>query len=899
MYDQSSRYDNFHRIIQLILLLSLSLWALITHATPSQVAAETLKTIHVQFNWHHQFQYGGFYAALQQGYYRQAGLDVQLHSLKGDKQVLTEVLEGRADFGIGYSTVIADYINGAPIQVLSTSFQHSPMVLLTHEPIGDLSELAGKVGMYNDSLQVLSLINKASKEKRQPVVKRQATTQLKEFIDKKVDFYAAFVTNEPFQLQEMGVPFYIVDPKLYGVNSADDFLFTTQAFANAHPAVVAAFREATIKGWEYALANPDRVIDFMLANYSVPKSKRALAYEAKALVPYVSVGSRPIGVIEPTRLKDTALELKEIGLISQTDFDAFEPKTLLGLHKHSIQLTQQEWEYLRQHPVIQLGNDIDWAPFEFIDQQGMYKGLAAEYFQIFEKQLGVKFEPQSKLRWSEVLQAASEGKIKVFSGATRTPERQAYMHFTDPYLSFPMVLVAQNNTDYVAHFAELSGKRVAVIRGYWAHEYFRNNYPNVSLLVVDSVNEGLMAVVGNQVDFYAENLASVNYAIRQYGLSNIAIVGESPQKFELAIGVHHSEPMLFSIMQKALASVSEEDKRAIHDHWIKIEMVKRLDRQQLVELAGVIFVIFIGLILVLLVYRYQRNRFQRYIDEIHELHLASKIDLVIEKVVWSSQSYARLRKCELEQMMDDTFSCFSAKKLSAEQVASIKSQLFSGNPWEGEVEGIGCDGTTYWVILRLTPIKNWLGKITHAWATRVDISDKKRIEQLSNTDELTQLYNRHYFNQTLPELIASHQSSGKHLCLASIDIDFFKLVNDHYGHVTGDKVLKQVAHLLKECCHEHQALTFRMGGEEFLVVAFFEQEARFYQQLELLRQTILNAKIENIESPLKVVSISIGACCWSDADSIENWELLYRQVDDLLYQAKQSGRNKLVNREAG
>ncbi|HQR96350.1 MAG TPA: ABC transporter substrate-binding protein, partial [Thiotrichales bacterium] len=96
--------------------------------------------IHVQLNWHHQYQFGGFYAALQQGYYRQAGLDVHLHHFQAEKNVLAEVLEGRAQFGIGYSTTIADYIKGAPIQLVLASFQHSPMVLLTHEPIGDLSE---------------------------------------------------------------------------------------------------------------------------------------------------------------------------------------------------------------------------------------------------------------------------------------------------------------------------------------------------------------------------------------------------------------------------------------------------------------------------------------------------------------------------------------------------------------------------------------------------------------------------------------------------------------------------------------------------------------------------------------------------------------------------------------
>ncbi len=852
-----------------------------------------LTPIHVQLNWHHQYQFGGFYAALQQGYYRQAGLDVHLHHFQAEKNVLAEVLEGRAQFGIGYSTTIADYIKGAPIQLVLASFQHSPMVLLTHEPIGDLSELIGKTGMYSDSMQVLSLLNKATKQKKDSIQKRYANTNLNEFVSKNVDFYGAYITNEPFQLQELGIPYHIVDPKLYGVNSAEDLVFTTKAFANANPAIVAAFREATIKGWQFAIENPDTVIDFMLAHYSVPKSHRALFYEAKALTSYVSVGTRPIGVVEPARLKDTALELKEIGLINQAQFDAFEPERFMGMTKGKVSLSASELDYLAKNPTIKLANDIDWAPFEFIDEDGNYQGLTADYFKIFEQKLGVRFIPEKQRSWSEVLKLASEGKLTMFSGATRTPERQKYMHFTDPYLSFPMVLVAKNDVNYIDDFQQLNGENVAVIRGYFAHEHFQNYFPNVNLVVVDSVREGLTAVMTGKALAYAENLGAANYAIRQYGFTGLSFVGESNQRFELAIGVHQSEPILFSIMQKALASVSEDEKRVIYDRWIHIELIKRLDKKQLWELSGYAFSIIALLFITLLVYRYQRNRFQHYINQINELNFASKIELATEKVVWVSQSYAALRGCEVGDLIGQRYTEFASDRVSQEAIQAIKQQLIAGKTWIGEVEGKRCNGEHYWVKLTLTPEKNWLGKITHVWATRVDITDKKRIEALSNTDELTKLYNRHYFNKTLPSLQQQYQGSGKHLCLASIDIDYFKLINDTYGHLVGDRVLQQVADYLKACCREEGAMAFRLGGEEFMLVAFVADVNAFYQQLESLRQQILAAKIENRDAPLGYLSISIGACCWPDGQP-SDWDALYRQVDDLLYQAKQSGRNQLV-----
>jgi diguanylate cyclase (GGDEF)-like protein len=88
-------------------------------------------------------------------------------------------------------------------------------------------------------------------------------------------------------------------------------------------------------------------------------------------------------------------------------------------------------------------------------------------------------------------------------------------------------------------------------------------------------------------------------------------------------------------------------------------------------------------------------------------------------------------------------------------------------------------------------------------------------------------------------------------------------------------------------------MAFRLGGEEFMLVAFVADVDDFYQQLERLRQQILAARIENRDAPLGSLSISIGACCWPDGQP-SDWDALYRQVDDLLYQAKQSGRNQLV-----
>ena len=128
----------------LILLWITLLSATSTHASDVTSSTPQLTPVTVQLNWNHQYQFAGFYAAIQQGYYQRAGLDVTVKGWQPGLNVVDEVLSGRADFATGYSSIIADYAKGKPLSLVMVSFQFSPMVLLSHEPIYDLKQLSGK-----------------------------------------------------------------------------------------------------------------------------------------------------------------------------------------------------------------------------------------------------------------------------------------------------------------------------------------------------------------------------------------------------------------------------------------------------------------------------------------------------------------------------------------------------------------------------------------------------------------------------------------------------------------------------------------------------------------------------------------------------------------------------------
>jgi two-component system cell cycle response regulator len=159
------------------------------------------------------------------------------------------------------------------------------------------------------------------------------------------------------------------------------------------------------------------------------------------------------------------------------------------------------------------------------------------------------------------------------------------------------------------------------------------------------------------------------------------------------------------------------------------------------------------------------------------------------------------------------------------------------------------------------------------------------------TDALTGLYNRHYLNTHLGNMVKQALKNGKHLGLMIMDMDHFKEVNDTYGHDVGDLVLKQLAHIMIQESRSAE-LAARIGGEEFVILMPETNPASALQAAERMREAVeehnfkINDKGETIK---KTISIGV-ANLHPDGDSGES---LMKRADEALYEAKNSGRNKV------
>lgn len=250
-----------------------------------------------------------------------------------------------------------------------------------------------------------------------------------------------------------------------------------------------------------------------------------------------------------------------------------------------IELSPAEQLWLSQNPVIHYGIDPAWPPLEFLDS-GLHRGLTADYLDLIGRRLGIRFELVESADWSETMALAERKRIDLFPCVGITEERKAYLDFTRPYLSFPLIIVTRRDETEIRSIEDLYGRGVAVARGYYTHEIMRRDHPRVGLVLTNSEAEALKAVSTGVADAFIGNLAVASYLIERDGLVNLKIAAPTDYaNSELAFGVRKDLPELTAILQKALDSITESERREILRRWISVRYEQSGDASLLRRIA--------------------------------------------------------------------------------------------------------------------------------------------------------------------------------------------------------------------------------------------------------------------------------------------------------------------------
>jgi diguanylate cyclase (GGDEF)-like protein len=275
-------------------------------------------SIDLQLRWHHQFQFAGYYAAVEKGFYKEEGLDVRLHAGDPQHQPVPEVLAGHAQYAEGNSEILFQRLQGVPLVALAAIFQHSPSILLVRRDSGIASvhDLIGKrvmlMNMTQDADFLTMLLNEGVSLAQVHLI--PSSYNIDDLITGKVDAFNAYSTNEPYYLKQRGIPYTIIDPINYRIDFYSDVLFTTETELRNHPKRVEAMRRATLKGWHYAMDHQEEIIDLLINKYHVEKTRDHLEFEATEMRKLILPDLVEIGHMNPGRWQHMANTFVHAGL---------------------------------------------------------------------------------------------------------------------------------------------------------------------------------------------------------------------------------------------------------------------------------------------------------------------------------------------------------------------------------------------------------------------------------------------------------------------------------------------------------------------------------------------------------------------------------------------------------
>ncbi len=289
----------------------------------ADVAPPGLEKVTMALKWKHAFQFAGYYAAIEHGYYREEGLEVTLTVPENNLFPVEAVVKGKAHYGVSSADLIPSRAQGNPIVILGVIFQHSPIILLSRmdRNLKFLSEYVGKKLMVAqgaggwEEIQAM-LLKEGINPTLIDVVPHQWSVD--PIIKGEVDASVDYLIDQPHLMKMQGIEPRIIRPIDYGIDFYADSIFTSEEELKNHPERAEAFLRASIKGWEYALDHIDEMIELIIEMPGVQErglTREHLHFEATQMIELIQPKLVEIGHMNPSRWKTMADTYARLGVI--------------------------------------------------------------------------------------------------------------------------------------------------------------------------------------------------------------------------------------------------------------------------------------------------------------------------------------------------------------------------------------------------------------------------------------------------------------------------------------------------------------------------------------------------------------------------------------------------------
>lgn len=408
-----------------------------------------------------------------------------------------------------------------------------------------------------------------------------------------------------------------------------------------------------------------------------------------------------------------------------------------------MEFTDRETRWLKDHNSVLLGVDPEFVPFEFIDVDGSYRGMCADYVRLISERTGIAMDIAPGLSWNEAVEQAKIRKIDVLPCVGMTEKRKEFLTYSNPHQTFYRVFVTKEDADIGNSIADLHGYRVAVQENSSHHGFLQDN-SDLTPALFDTAEEAIVAVSKGKYDVFVGNENMTGYTINKNGIVNLKMTRlAGAEGKNLYFAVRNDWPELVSIINKGLDSISEKEKEAIKQKWIAVTIEKQIDYTLLYQV--IVAVTFVSLLLGLWILQIGRQRKKLLASEerlrVYQLMIESAHDAIFYKDLDSRYVSANDKTIEAfglsrEEVIGKNDLALMPDPKEAEGNIRDDQMVFkSGDTNEFYKHMQGADGKEYWFQAIKVPQFDSSGKVVGLVGIARDITELKRVENALRESE--------------------------------------------------------------------------------------------------------------------------------------------------------------------
>lgn len=427
---------------------------------------------------------------------------------------------------------------------------------------------------------------------------------------------------------------------------------------------------------------------------------------------------------------------------------------------HVELLNEEEREWLRSlsEPII-VGTEANYRPYAYLDDDGEFAGVAADYLGLIEEKLQINFVVHEYDTFADMLDAARKRHIDIIPFIVASEERGAYLNFTQPVFEARDRILVRSETRGTLQIDDLAGLRLGVIEGYFAEAEVRDEYPDIQLVPLPNEPTALRELSLGMLDALIIDIGVASYYIQQDGISNLRVAGEFGEVGLQTFATRNDWPILNSILGKGLASVSAEEHEIIRLRWISIGGVdpRELDRlwKQLIIVVSVIGVLIAGI----LFWNFTLRRLvtRRTVELERELEERRRVEAAKERLAVAVEQSAEyvliidtsgnIEYANLAFLEANGVKSLQGRRLHSMTIGGARDKVIRGlrdirdsGVWRGRVDLERARKGAMKVSMTIAPIHEAAGDIDGYVVTARDITNEEQLEaRLRQREKLSAL----------------------------------------------------------------------------------------------------------------------------------------------------------------